>query len=457
VNAPVVVPQPRKRLFRILRWSIALLLLAAIASVIFYLNSDAFRAALRGRIVAELERATGGKVELKSLDWNLLTLHFEARGLTIQGREAAGEVPYFQAAQITADSKLVSLLSSRLALRKVAIDHPTLHLIFYPDGSTNQPSPHNGASASSDPQRLFDLAVQDLQIASGTLLLDHEPIPFELTGQKFTAALIYSQQERGYEGTIALSLLSARWRGIPQERSQVELQVLLRQTAAGIKSLKIAAEPGTLEAHGTLRNYRSPELSLEYQASLNVPALARIARMPQLTKGEAEVKGELDYHGRRYSSQGSVNFREVEWKDETVRVSQVEGASAFSVTPERASLSRITARVLGGSLQGEAQIAPWNEQSKGSVTLRILGLQLRNAAEAVSLPGLPLHKLGLAGSISGDARISWTGKVSGANAEFQLETSPPPTPSLRLCARRIAAIRRRSMSPPSSPALGQFV
>ncbi|HET7871241.1 MAG TPA: hypothetical protein VFL42_01945, partial [Terriglobales bacterium] len=115
MSAPVVVPEPGRRRFRVLRWSIALLLFASFAGIVLYLNSEAFHAALRARIVTEMERATGGKVELESLEWRLISLHFEARGLTIHGREPAGEVPYFHAAQITADARLVSLLSSRLA------------------------------------------------------------------------------------------------------------------------------------------------------------------------------------------------------------------------------------------------------------------------------------------------------------------------------------------------------
>lgn len=321
MNATAVVPKPRKRLFRALRWSIALLLLAALAAFILYLNSHAFRTALRARIVAELERASGGKVELESLDWRLLTLHFEARGLTIHGREPAGEVPYFHAAQITADARIVSLLSSKLALSKVKVDHPTLHLIFYPDGSTNQPSPKTSATGGEKPQPLFDLAIQDVEVVAGTLMLDREPIPFELKGEKLSAGLNYSPQERGYAGTIALSLLSASWRGIPQQRGQMELHVLLRGTEAEIKSLKIAAQPGTLEAHGSVRNYTNPEVTLQYQANLKVLETARLAQVPQLIKGNAEVKGTLDYRARRYSTQGNLTFREVEWKDATFHVS----------------------------------------------------------------------------------------------------------------------------------------
>lgn len=430
MTTAVVVPEPGKRRFKPLRWAIGLVLLAAVAGLILYLNSDAFRATLRAKIVAELERASGGKVELQSLDWNLLSLHFEARGLTIHGREAAGETPYFYAAHITADARIVSLFSRKLALSKVTVDQPTLHLIFYPDGSTNQPAPKPGAAEGPvSAQQLFDLAVQDLEIVAGTLMLDRERIPFELKGEKLSAGLSYSRQERGYDGTIALSLLSARWRGIPQQRGQVELHVLLRQAEAEIKSFKVAAQQGTIEAHGTLRNYSNPEIALQYQASISLPEAARLAQAPHVLKGKAEVKGTLDYRSRRYSTQGNLTVHELEWKDGTVHVTQLEGSSAFSVTPQQVSLSRIVARVFGGNIQGDVQVVNWNEQPKGSATLRISGWQLKSAAEAVTIPGWPLHKIDVTGSVSGEIRSSWSGELKNANAGIKMDVEAPPHPA----------------------------
>ena len=48
---------------------------------------------VRDRVVAELEKATGGTVELQSLHWNLSKLEIEGKGLTIHGLEPAAEFP----------------------------------------------------------------------------------------------------------------------------------------------------------------------------------------------------------------------------------------------------------------------------------------------------------------------------------------------------------------------------
>src|SRR5476651_2060643 len=124
---------------------------------------------------------TGGRVEVESFTWDLSALHFEARNVTIHGREATGEVPYAHAERIGVDVKIVSFFTRKISLENVAIDGFVVHLMVYPDGTTNQPSLAPGARTDAAPtQNLFDLAVKKIAVRRGTLILDQEKIPFDL-------------------------------------------------------------------------------------------------------------------------------------------------------------------------------------------------------------------------------------------------------------------------------------
>src|SRR5262249_6249663 len=156
-SPPMTTPSspPKKRRFKWIQAGIGLLVLGGVVGLAIYLNSDSFREVVRSRVVAELERMTGGKVEIQSFTWNLSQLHFEARGLTIHGLEAPGEEPYVRAQRVSLRLKIISLISRQVALRELEIDHLALHLIVYPDGSTNQPRPgRSGGSLSTE--RLVD-------------------------------------------------------------------------------------------------------------------------------------------------------------------------------------------------------------------------------------------------------------------------------------------------------------
>ncbi|MGH9568802.1 MAG: AsmA family protein, partial [Candidatus Angelobacter sp.] len=379
----VTAPTREKRLFKPVGIGIAALLLCLVAGLAFYLRSDSFRRLVQQKIVAELERTTGGKVEIESLTWKLSRLRFEVRGLTIHGHEGPGNVPYAHADRVLVEGRVVSLISHKLALQKVDIDHLTVHLIIYSDGSTNQPSPRAGARGAELPgQRLFDLAINEIEVKNGTLLLNQERIPFEIKGEDLAAGLSYSRKEAGYEGEIAMSLLSARWRGLAPQRGDVALHILLRDNQAEIQSLKVAT------GRSTLSNYNSPALDLRYTATLDLAEMGRLEELQELRAGTSQISGSVHYASGDYSSKGSLSFHNLEWKEDTVHAAAIEGSFLFSLTPVRLSFTRLGASLLGGRLRGEVQITNWSRtrraQQKGTADLQITGLQVAKLTEVVA-------------------------------------------------------------------------
>ena len=121
VAAPEAAQGKKRRYLRAFA-VIALVFLAMVGGLAIYLNSDSFRETVRRRVVSELERATGGKVEIESFTWKLSTLHFEIRNLTIHGREAPNEVPYAHADRISVGVRVISFFSRKVSLEKADID-----------------------------------------------------------------------------------------------------------------------------------------------------------------------------------------------------------------------------------------------------------------------------------------------------------------------------------------------
>ncbi len=432
----VAAPPKKKRGLKRTFWAAGLLLVIVVALLFLYLNSDWFRESMRSKIVAELERTTGGKVEMQSLTWRLSTLHFDVRGLTIHGREGPTEVPYVHADNISVDARILSFLSRKLALSNVAIDHLTVHLMVYPDGSTNQPSPRvstvNGQPAA---EQLFNLAISRVEIVDGTMILNEEKVPFSITGERLTANLQYSQKERGYDGSVSASLLSARWRNLPPQRADIDLHLLLRTNEAEIRLMRISDQHSSVQASGTLRDFNHPRVLLEYNASLDLPEIARLAKVPQLRAGHADLRGGFSYENQRYLSQGSVSARGVEWKDDSVHAAGIDGASPFTFTPEKVALPRVAARMLGGTARGTIEITNWNSSGrksptqKGPANLQVSRLQMKDVVDSVSTPSLRLDRIPVAGLVSGDIKANWTGVPANATADLKLDVDPPANPA----------------------------
>ena len=413
-------------------------LLALLAALLLYLNSDSFRQTVRAKVITELERMTGGRVELQSLDWKLSSMSVEARGLTIHGLENASDAPYAHADQVNVGVKIVSFFSRKIALSNVSVNHLTVHIIIYPDGSTNQPAPRRAQPGEgSSPERLFDLGINHLEVSNGTLLLNQEQIPFELNGNSLSAGVSYAPNEKGYATHLSMSLVSARWRDLGIEQGNIDLQMLLRNTEAEIRSLRIETQRSTLQANGKLANYNRPEMHLQYTASIDLAQAAKLARIPELRAGRADFNGVLDYQNRSYASHGSLSVKKLEWKDSTIYVAGVESTANYTIDPRTFSLAKVSGELLGGSVRGDMQVANWNSSAtgaktsqKGTFNLQLSGISISEAAAATTEPGIPLRKLALAGSTSGTIKGAWTGSLHRAVTGIDLEVDAPQSPTL---------------------------
>ena len=436
--APPATPAKKRKLTRFLILS-CLVLAAVMAGVFFYLNSGSFRETVRQTVIAELRQMTGGKVEVESFTWNLSTLHFEARNVTIHGREAAGEVPYAHADRIGVDVKIVSFFTRKISLENVAIDRFVLHLMIYPDGTTNQPPPQPGAISNEAPtQNLFDLAVKRIAVRQGTLMLDQEKIPFDLDGKDISAGMNYVPSQKAYDGHLDFAPLTIAYRNAPPMQAELHVGFLLRSGETEIKSLRLATGNSKIDASGTLRNYNNPELALQYQASLDLAQVGNTAKWKQLRAGRADLNGKGSYQNNRYSSQGNLSVRDLEWHDATARISSVDATSPYSVTQDKIVLSRLIAHVFGGTAQGDAQISNWVSPAtagkktlpqQGTTHLHLSGVQASKVAAAISSAKMPLNKIELAGNISGDINSAWTGSLERAVSSLKLDVSPPAAPS----------------------------
>jgi translocation and assembly module TamB len=420
MSTVVAAPPGRRRRWRYAIWIAVLALFLFFVALGFYLNSNSFRQSVRNKVVTQLERMTGGRVELQSLDWKWTTLQCDARGLTIHGLESPAEAPYAHADDISVGIRIKSLLSRQIALSNVVVDHLVIHIIVYPDGSTNQPAPKRQlAAAGASPERLFDLGINHLEVRDGTLLLNQEQIPFAIMGDRMSAAISYSPHDNGYEASLSMSLASARWRNLPAQRGDIDMQILLRTTDAEIRSLRIAMPGSTLQATGTLKNYNHPEVHMRYTASVDLADAGKLARVVALRGGRADLAGNLDYRNDQYSTSGTLQVTKLEWRDPTVHAADVAGSSAYYLDPDRLSLTRLSARIFGGLVAGNVQIAGWNSSSaskavpaKGASVLQLSGLEINRVVAAATEPDLPLRRLDLVGRISGTLKSARPGTPS---------------------------------------------
>ncbi len=428
-------PPRMRRAKRVRRFILATLLIAMIVLGV-YLKLT-FSDHVRRRVVAQLESITGGTVEIESLTWKLSTLEFDLAGVTVHGREGSNQAPYIHADHLFLQVKFRSLFSSALRLQYVAVDHPVIHLIVNPDGTTNQPEPKLVSQIILTPEEpLFDLGIDRVDIRNGELLFNEKKLPFQFGADRLSAAMKYSPADKTYDGNVALGLSMATKNASPLQ-GELDLHFLLHPTRSEIKSFNLRIGKSSLQASGTVESYRNPDARLQYAGTLDLVEVARAIKSPEVQAGRLDLNGAVAYQNGRYESQGNLAVHGLGWHDSSVRLSGIELSSPFSITPEKSVLSRLVTHALGGSAQGQAQVLNWKlwgQQNKtaleqGSVTLKVSGMQVSHLATAVSNARLPLNKANFTGAISGDVNFSWTGAPANMVARLMLDVNPPANPT----------------------------
>ncbi|HLJ29333.1 MAG TPA: translocation/assembly module TamB domain-containing protein [Candidatus Angelobacter sp.] len=431
-------PGRKKRRFRRGQAILGTLLLVSVLWLGLYLRSDAFRELVRKKVVAELELVTGGKVEIQSLTWNLSRLQFEAKGVTIHGREAADQTPFVQVDRIAGQAKIISFFGQGIGLRSLVIDHPAIHLILYPDGTTNQPMPKIREQDNSQVQRLFDLAVNSVEIHSAELRLNDSKIPFDFAGDHLSGGMSYAKAGKDYEGNFSIELRAVHYQGLEPLHGTLELHFVMHPSQLEVKTLKFTMDHSVLQASGGISNYIHPEVHLQYSASLELAEAGRVARVPQLQAGHLDMNGKANYQNQKYAAQGTLTASNMSWHEAGWNLTGVDVASSFLFTPEKISLAPLKARAFGGGAQGELEIVNWNSpptekkaQERGTLNLRLSGMQAAQLDSALSTRRLPLDKINLVGQIGGDVKSTWAGAARNMAAAMKLEVDPPANPAPR--------------------------
>src|SRR4051812_10148364 len=122
----------RKRTF----WRI-LLALAGLAVIAGILGGYIVQTAwvfhrVRQAIIDTVEKATGGRVEVASFQFNWKQLRAEVRGFVLHGTEPANKPPLLRAESVAVGLKIVSILRKDIDIQSLTVSDPRVYLVIGP-------------------------------------------------------------------------------------------------------------------------------------------------------------------------------------------------------------------------------------------------------------------------------------------------------------------------------------
>jgi translocation and assembly module TamB len=397
------------RMGRAFLWTVIGLLIVVstlFAAFAWYSTTDSFDRRVRGEVVKVLENATGGRVELGRISFDLRHLAIEADGLVIHGLEGPGEAPYLAADEIVVRVKLFNFFShvtgsgmaSHVSLSYLRVDHPQVHLIIDKDGKTNQPEPkHPATSKEPVADTLLDLKAKEVLLNNGVVRLNNRAIPFGMVAQDLHAEVHYIASDDRYGMTVDLKDLRTQMGKQVEAQSALHVEAELGRDIALLKALHLTTgRSSTLEATGSIRHFAKPDWQTTVRGTLELKQISVLGDVDGLNAGTVD----LDLNGHNcatppsvaqkhprfwershpketavskgtvlppdpdcvagYLLVGTAKIHKASYRNEYVRLHDVDGGATLRVTPTRLLLTALTGYLPGGgSAAGELRIENW--------------------------------------------------------------------------------------------------
>ncbi len=143
---------------RIAAATAVLLVIAGLAGLVV-VQSGWFHEYVRQRIISEIERATGARVELGRFSFRGPTLTATVAPLVLHGREPAGDPPLLRVESVTLGLRILSFAERKVDLATVKLEKPEFRVVINPDGTDNFPLTNGKGNW---PEDLINLAVGQL-------------------------------------------------------------------------------------------------------------------------------------------------------------------------------------------------------------------------------------------------------------------------------------------------------
>jgi translocation and assembly module TamB len=360
----------------------ALLAIAALIILYLWACSSQCEGLVRRWLVDQAESFTGGRVEIGSFAWRPLHLEADAGGITIHGLEAHGEAPYAEIGKVRVRLSILGFFSSKVLLRTLEISRPSVHLIVYADGSTNQPQPRRRNAGPPVIQTLFNLkagqisvekAVVDYDDRAASFDFQNRNAPLDFSAKDLALMMRFVPARRGAEehyeiqaGVTDLNLhRGARPSSAETARGRMQAELDLTRTAAYLRSLRVISDEGkgpghTLAITGMLQDFAHPHWEAKATGDVDMNLLEPSTGYPFSPEGIAHVNLTGSGSAGKFRTDGTVSVENGSYIGPGVNARGVRLTALVHADAGELAITSVEAHLRqGGEIDGDVVLTHW--------------------------------------------------------------------------------------------------
>ncbi len=377
--------KPRRRR-RLLLWNtagVAVALALVVTALVIWVNSGQFQNMVRERLTSQMQTATGGRVEIASFEWHLMELEATASGVVIHGDEQPTDAPYARVESLRVRFSVLGVLSPRVQLRALIVRRPQIHLIFYPDGKTNQPHPaQEHKTKRSGMDTFFDLRAGHVAVEQGVIDLDdrvgrldvqnrYQPLDFQASDAsvvlQYVAAAGGKPEKYHMEaGVRDLDLgRGGTMQNVATVHGYLQASLDLLRDGAILRSLRLTSaargsEDRTLDVSGTLTHFSEPHWQATVRGELDLRLLDPVLGYPLVPEGISKLDLICAGDGGAFRVDGTMRVEKGSFAAPGIAVRGADVAAHVHADANALRVTQVVGRLQqGGEMQGEVLLDHW--------------------------------------------------------------------------------------------------
>lgn len=315
-----------------------------------------FRDAVRDRMRTELERITGGRVEIRRFDYHPATFAASVHDLIIHGTEGPGERPLLAIGTAEIRFSVRSLWSRDIELRGLLLDHPEINLILDKNGRLNLP----GAKFEFDGrplQLLLRLAIGEYLVRDGAIRYQDQHLAWDASGRGLEALLVLDRQKNVCHGDATVGSLDMELPNGSKMSAASKASFDILTDRIHVKQFDLSAGPSSARVAGDLMFRPTISAAGTFKSLLQTGQIASIFKVKTGLTGEASAEGSFHYaFPADYLVAADVSSNALQATMNGRRVTPIRGSAKVSANPSLVRVDHAHLILPQGEFNGSATV-----------------------------------------------------------------------------------------------------
>jgi len=417
---------------RIIGWALAglaALILVAVIGGYFYLKSSGFQHYTLGKIEEQVNLATGGRAEIRALDFDLSTLTAHLYHITVHGTEGPNQPPLLQVDKLTVGVKILSALHRQVNLRELLIEHPVVHLQVNRQGKNNLPPAP--PSQSSSHTNVSDLAVGHVQLTNGEVNYNDRKTPLDADLYNLGTDIRFESLARRYNGTISYDNGHLRYAQYSPLPHHLNLEFTAAPERFSLESAVLTVGSSAVTLHANVLDYSNPIADGNYEIRIHAQDFAAMSPS-SAPAGDVAVNGTLHYQAaanqpllRSISTTGKIASEVLTAAALGSRVELRKVQGQYQLANGTLQIKNLNVESFGGRIVADAEMQHLDTTPVSKVRASLHKISLRAVQQVLHRP--EMKGTAVSGTLNGTVDAAWKGDISHMLAHSDLTVKAAAT------------------------------